>query len=116
MNVPRISGRHEVRNTSRHFCFLARLHSFFEHWCFFQPEADIKTDNHHHGAEKERYTPAPRHERAFDFTIGVAQEGDQNEEEAVSSKEAQGSAKLWPHGSPSTFAFTSGFGGKQGRA
>ena len=76
------------QRAQRHFyLFFCRRH-FREHRRFVQRNANIQTNQHQHGREDERNTPAPAHELLVGQQPGEQQEG------AVRKEEANRCAKL----------------------
>ena len=95
---------------------LVVLLHLLEHRSLLNLQANPQADDDHHDGQQERNAPAPAHERALEVASGVAQHGDQDEEQAVGQQEAERCAELGPHARPRAAALSCCFCGQQGRA
>ena len=70
------------QRAQRNFDLFLRGGNLSEYRRFVQRNADVQADNHQHGGEDKRHTPAPLHKLLVGQQPGEQQEGAVSEEEA----------------------------------
>src|SRR5699024_4460184 len=95
---------------------LALIYRILENRGFFQLQADVQTDEDHHRRRQEWNAPAPFHKWAGSITTGIAQCGNQDEEQAIGQEETERRTELRPHCRGRALAFFRSLRSQQCRA